>query len=767
MDAGELKVRLRADLAGWSKNLQLAQRQLRTFATGVATQMRRSAASIRHFAVVQMSRAYQSIKRYVRLIVLALAAIGVAAVKMATDVREANNFFRESFKSMTVEAKNWADVFGRRLYLNRQQVREYMVTFNEMLQGMGIGARQAMEMSKRFVTLTYDMASFRNLRLDESFRKITSAMVGMSRPLRDLGYDVSEAAIAEEALAQGITKSVENMSQAEKVMLRYYRMIRLLKNAHGDMERTLNEAANVFRGVWEQTIEIGQKVGEVLLKRIHKPAIELRDFLAANQSEIVVYFDTIITNLVNVANYIRSDFGDAVRVGGRVIIEIMGGVFDSIYAVAKNTFNKIGRDIPTWINEGLKAAVSAVTDVDLKSQALASYRAKTGDVQAGQRRRGLMRLSSSNTTGFAQPDVYLQELERLRMEAGKSLDDMTLRIQTMRQYVAQYPTDVAGQQQLQWLQRAALSGQSVVTGGNPLALGMELQDPKAISVIEERVRRAWAAGIKSAEQDESLSTELEAIWQQRMEKIAGVVREARDEGGLEIVTPDQIRTLHQAQGLLDIVREKLLNLKQRFFGGAITTAMDETIGRWKAMWLDASAAIAGAMQTAFSDIVADASKARDVVVNMLTEVQRAISDAIFRQYILQNVFKGLNMIPGVALQAPAAQAPTVQTGQFSGVHQLSKGGVVYAANGLFMPKGTDTVPAMLTPGEGVLDQDTTSRLRRILSVPTPAPQQTRPVNMNINAIDAQSTFAFFRKNRAAIATMLGLNKQVNHPATRS
>jgi hypothetical protein len=48
---------------------------------------------------------------------------------------------------------------------------------------------------------------------------------------------------------------------------------------------------------------------------------------------------------------------------------------------------------------------------------------------------------------------------------------------------------------------------------------------------------------------------------------------------------------------------------------------------------------------------------------------------------------------------------------------FAKGGIVpkYAANGMFVPKGTDTVPAMLTAGELVVPRDTTSELQRFLA----------------------------------------------------
>jgi hypothetical protein len=45
---------------------------------------------------------------------------------------------------------------------------------------------------------------------------------------------------------------------------------------------------------------------------------------------------------------------------------------------------------------------------------------------------------------------------------------------------------------------------------------------------------------------------------------------------------------------------------------------------------------------------------------------------------------------------------------------FSKGGMVYASDGFFSPKGTDTVPAMLTPGELVVPRDMVSELGSFL-----------------------------------------------------
>lgn len=58
-----------------------------------------------------------------------------------------------------------------------------------------------------------------------------------------------------------------------------------------------------------------------------------------------------------------------------------------------------------------------------------------------------------------------------------------------------------------------------------------------------------------------------------------------------------------------------------------------------------------------------------------------------------------------------------QTKQAENPENFANGGLVYASNGTlvnFQPKGTDTVPAMLTPGEFVINRDSTQKYRPIL-----------------------------------------------------
>jgi len=61
------------------------------------------------------------------------------------------------------------------------------------------------------------------------------------------------------------------------------------------------------------------------------------------------------------------------------------------------------------------------------------------------------------------------------------------------------------------------------------------------------------------------------------------------------------------------------------------------------------------------------------------------------------------------MQVQAAQARGEAAIQQTEARQMARGGAVYASRGMFIPRGTDTVPAMLTPGEFVVNRAAVQR----------------------------------------------------------
>lgn len=83
--------------------------------------------------------------------------------------------------------------------------------------------------------------------------------------LKELGIVMTQANLESFAMSKGIDKNIKDMTEAEKVNLRYAFVLEKTKNAQGDFTRTSDGAANSTRILWESFKELGQIIGAILL----------------------------------------------------------------------------------------------------------------------------------------------------------------------------------------------------------------------------------------------------------------------------------------------------------------------------------------------------------------------------------------------------------------------------------------------------------------------------------------------------------------------
>lgn len=141
----------------------------------------------------------------------------------------------------------------------------------------------------------------------------------------------------------------------------------------------------------------------------------------------------------------------------------------------------------------------------------------------------------------------------------------------------------------------------------------------------------------------------------------------------------------------------------------------------------ASARVSIALAVAFRDAVVNGANA---IGNAIGRFFSDALDAIFEP--IQDLFKpledALNFVGDLINQLfqPIVDLIDAISGAFGGKgggrgliaetfdRWFSRGGLVYAADGFFQPRGTDTVPAMLTPGELVVPRDMVGELGAFL-----------------------------------------------------
>lgn len=95
-----------------------------------------------------------------------------------------------------------------------------------------------------------------------------------------------------------------------------------------------------------------------------------------------------------------------------------------------------------------------------------------------------------------------------------------------------------------------------------------------------------------------------------------------------------------------------------------------------------------------------------------------------------------------------------------GGFSLAKGGTVYAADGAFIARGTDTVPGMLSPGETVVTRDATTRLDRFLDREL-SPESTQSNDMsNLSRVMTQVLAELRAMSRGGSSDPVSINLSI-------
>lgn len=151
------------------------------------------------------------------------------------------------------KALNFQNKLEEKLGTNIEESMQYQALFNSMSKSMGISAKYAYTLSENFTKLGYDLASLYNINPENAMQKLRAGLAGQTKPLRDLGLDITQQSlqpIVEELgikNSSGVTQSVKNMSQAEKMVLRYIAVLKQAQIAHGDFATTMESPANQLR----------------------------------------------------------------------------------------------------------------------------------------------------------------------------------------------------------------------------------------------------------------------------------------------------------------------------------------------------------------------------------------------------------------------------------------------------------------------------------------------------------------------------------------
>jgi hypothetical protein len=210
---------------------------------------------------------------------LPIAAAGGAAIKLASDFEESLNKVDVSFKDTAKEVKEFSKTTLTQFGIAQGTALDMAAMFGDMGTSMGLTTQEAAKMSTSMVGLAGDLASFKNIKIEEATTALAAVFTGETESLKRLGIVMTEANLKQFALSQGIQTNIKDMTQAEKTTLRYQFVMQSSANAQGDFARTQEGAANQMRIFTESLKELGANFGQVLLPAFTEIVKKVNGFL--------------------------------------------------------------------------------------------------------------------------------------------------------------------------------------------------------------------------------------------------------------------------------------------------------------------------------------------------------------------------------------------------------------------------------------------------------------------------------------------------------
>lgn len=208
-----------------------------------------------------------------------LLALGGAAVKFGSDYQESLNKADVAFKDTSNEVRSFAKTTLDNFGIAEGSALDMAAQFGDMSTSMGLTTARASAMSTSLVGLAGDLASFKNIGIEQAQTALNGVFTGETESLKMLGIVMTEANLQQFAYSKGIKAKIKDMTQAEKVELRYAYVMAQTTNAQGDFARTGGGAANQMRIVQESLKQLAADIGQIILPAFTKVVVAVNGII--------------------------------------------------------------------------------------------------------------------------------------------------------------------------------------------------------------------------------------------------------------------------------------------------------------------------------------------------------------------------------------------------------------------------------------------------------------------------------------------------------
>ena len=263
-----------------------------------------------------------------------ILAAGVASFKLGADFEQAMGKMEVVFEENSRSIEKWSQNSLKDFGLAKSTAITMVSDFGALFKGMGISMKNTEEWSKTLTERTMDLANFYDTTVDETTRALNSIVTGQTEPLRRFGINMTQATLQEYAYSKGIRKKISDMTEAEKVQLRYNFVIERTNIAVGTTARESGTATGQLNKFKESVKELGTSFSEEILPLI---------------TPVIKFLNNIIEKFAGLSDetkkFIVITAGIVAMIGP--ILIFLGSIFKAI----------------SNINEGMKVAKGALKTV--------------------------------------------------------------------------------------------------------------------------------------------------------------------------------------------------------------------------------------------------------------------------------------------------------------------------------------------------------------------------------------------------------------------
>lgn len=229
----------------------------------------------------------------------ALINFGQQAVNVASDLTEVDNVVQKAFGNMRGEMDALADSSIKNLGISRLEAYQTGSTFMAMGKSMLTSSQDAKDMALNLTKLSANMASFFNTSNKYAAIALKSIYTGETETLKQYGVVMTEVNLKQFALAQGITKSYNEMSQSERVMLRYQYVMQQLGYIGDDFIDTQDSWANQTRVLKEQWKEFLGVLGTGIIT-VLTPLVKALNMIMGRMIAIAKSIGSVLSNVFGI-----------------------------------------------------------------------------------------------------------------------------------------------------------------------------------------------------------------------------------------------------------------------------------------------------------------------------------------------------------------------------------------------------------------------------------------------------------------------------------